>query len=115
MALEEVNSLGKNEFVARFIGSPPMNLIPQRRGGQEVLLGVRPEHLDPRASENLIESTITFVESLGSESTSATGTCSWSPAARTGRWSPSSASPSWCCMPGCGRGTPPTAAGRWSF
>ena len=32
-------------FVAGFIGSPPMNLIPSKRNGQDVLLGVRPEHL----------------------------------------------------------------------
>src|ERR1700758_1253775 len=33
-------------FVAGFIGSPPMNLIPSQLGGRDVLLGVRPEHLE---------------------------------------------------------------------
>ncbi len=85
-----------NKFVAGFIGSPKMNFfaaeivqadarqavvklasnVPIRvevdasaaRPGDKVTLGVRPEHLDPRATENTIESTVTFVESLGSAS-----------------------------------------------
>jgi multiple sugar transport system ATP-binding protein len=85
-----------NKFVAGFIGSPKMNFIAAEiaqadarqavvklesnvtirvevdasaaKVGDKVTLGVRPEHLDPKASENLIESTITFVESLGSAS-----------------------------------------------
>jgi multiple sugar transport system ATP-binding protein len=37
-------------FVATFIGSPPMNLVPLERGGVEgVLVGFRPEHLLPEA------------------------------------------------------------------
>ena len=36
-------------FVASFIGSPPMNLVPAERQGQPVLQGVRPEHLEPYA------------------------------------------------------------------
>jgi multiple sugar transport system ATP-binding protein len=83
-----------NKFVAGFIGSPKMNFIEAEiaqasatqavvklksgaqiraevdatgaKPGDKVTLGVRPEHLDPRATDNLIESTITFVESLGS-------------------------------------------------
>jgi multiple sugar transport system ATP-binding protein len=35
-----------NLFVAGFIGSPAMNFVPERRNGRDVLLGVRPEHLD---------------------------------------------------------------------
>src|SRR5437763_12024672 len=36
-------------FVAGFIGSPPTNLIPQKRDGREILFGIRPEHLEPCA------------------------------------------------------------------
>jgi len=36
----------KNLFVAGFIGSPAMNFMPERRNGRDVLVGVRPEHLD---------------------------------------------------------------------
>src|SRR5512147_1436070 len=43
----EVYAAPATTFVASFIGSPPMNLVPQRRGGREVLLGVRPEQLEP--------------------------------------------------------------------
>src|SRR5204863_2962317 len=32
-------------FVASFIGSPPMNLIPAERNGRAPLQGVRPEHV----------------------------------------------------------------------
>jgi len=35
-----------NQFVAGFIGSPAMNFLPERRNGRDVLVGVRPEHLD---------------------------------------------------------------------
>ncbi len=35
-----------NLFVAGFIGSPAMNFLPERRDGREVLVGVRPEHLE---------------------------------------------------------------------
>jgi len=34
-----------NLFVAGFIGSPAMNFIPEKRGGRDVLVGIRPEHL----------------------------------------------------------------------
>jgi multiple sugar transport system ATP-binding protein len=34
-------------FVATFIGSPPMNLVPRRENGNSVLVGFRPEHLLP--------------------------------------------------------------------
>src|SRR3990170_4945629 len=42
----EVYATPATTFVAGFIGSPPMNLVPMKRGGSEVLLGVRPEHLE---------------------------------------------------------------------
>jgi multiple sugar transport system ATP-binding protein len=83
-----------NLFVAGFIGSPGINLIdavlvdaqPQMavvrsrggelircavdassaRPGDAVKLGVRPEHLRAGASENAVQTRVTFVESLGS-------------------------------------------------
>jgi len=55
-------------FVAGFIGSPPMNLIPSERGGRPVLLGVRPEHLEPCAeSEAMMTVDIDLLEPLGSD------------------------------------------------
>ena len=45
----EVYAKPATTFVAGFIGSPPMNLIPTQRDGRDVLLGVRPEHLEPCA------------------------------------------------------------------
>ena len=84
----------ENLFVAGFIGSPRMNFLPgtllqaDARGatvqlpggealratvdasraavGDQVTLGLRPEHLQPGASDNALAATITFVESLGS-------------------------------------------------
>jgi len=35
-----------NLFVAGFIGSPAMNFLPDKRNGRDVLLGMRPEHLE---------------------------------------------------------------------
>ncbi|MGE5639522.1 MAG: sn-glycerol-3-phosphate import ATP-binding protein UgpC [Clostridia bacterium] len=80
-------------FVAGFIGSPPMNLVPGRiaadgaalevapdirvllprkipaLAGREVLLGVRPEHLElADGKAPLLELAIDFVELLGSDS-----------------------------------------------
>jgi multiple sugar transport system ATP-binding protein len=84
----------KNLFVAGFIGSPGMNFIdalvdqasPQGtsvrlgsgelihcavdgtglRKGDNVKLGVRPEHLRAGAADNALQTRVTFVESLGS-------------------------------------------------
>ncbi|MBL8361466.1 MAG: sn-glycerol-3-phosphate ABC transporter ATP-binding protein UgpC [Rubrivivax sp.] len=83
----------RNLFVAGFIGSPKMNLVPAtvaRASPREVVvraagatiacdvdgsgvqpaaavtLGVRPEHLLPGADDNALPATVTFVESLGS-------------------------------------------------
>ena len=83
-----------NLFVAGFIGSPRMNFIPARlvetsaqgatvqlasgevihcdvdagnaQRGDELTLGVRPEHFRINAGPNLMTATVTFVESLGS-------------------------------------------------
>src|SRR5437762_2781378 len=55
-------------FVASFIGSPPMNLIPQERDGRKVLFGVRPEHLEPCAeAEALLMPEIDLIEPLGAD------------------------------------------------
>ena len=83
-----------NLFVAGFIGSPGMNFIDatvveasssaavvklgggenircavdasSTRAGDTVKLGVRPEHLRAGSADNALQSTVTFVESLGS-------------------------------------------------
>ncbi|MFM8343337.1 MAG: ABC transporter ATP-binding protein [Betaproteobacteria bacterium] len=85
-----------NQFVAGFIGSPQMNFLPavvvngsaqhlavrladgselhcdidgsSTSAGQELTLGIRPEHLGmaaPDATHNLIPAEVTFVEALG--------------------------------------------------
>ncbi|MBK6601768.1 MAG: sn-glycerol-3-phosphate import ATP-binding protein UgpC [Betaproteobacteria bacterium] len=55
-------------FVAGFIGSPPMNLFPTKVGGRPVLLGVRPEHLEPcAASDADYTADIILVEPLGAD------------------------------------------------
>jgi len=55
-------------FVASFIGSPPMNLVPAERQGRPVLQGVRPEHLEPcAASEAKMTAAIDLVEPLGAD------------------------------------------------
>jgi len=60
----EVYARPATTFVAGFIGSPPMNLIP--RDGR--LLGVRPEHLEPCAdSEATIIMDVKLVEPLGAD------------------------------------------------
>jgi sn-glycerol 3-phosphate transport system ATP-binding protein len=89
----EVYTRPETTFVAGFIGSPPMNLIPGRLqadgasvaadgdtrlklpqaypqlGGRSVLLGVRPEHLEICApGEALLVPKVDFVELLGSDS-----------------------------------------------
>jgi len=89
----EVYTRPATTFVAGFIGSPPMNLIPGRLAesgkllatngvggvrlpearpgfeGREVLLGVRPEHFEACASdEALLSANIDFIELLGSDS-----------------------------------------------
>jgi multiple sugar transport system ATP-binding protein len=54
-------------FVAQFIGTPPMNLLPTGLlGGDEVRVGVRPEHLQP-APGGRIEARVHQIEHLGHE------------------------------------------------
>jgi ABC-type sugar transport system ATPase subunit len=89
----EVYTRPATTFVAGFIGSPPMNLIPGRvaaegtalvtsegervrlpravasLAGREVWLGVRPEHLEAcDEASALLGPQINFVELLGSDS-----------------------------------------------
>jgi sn-glycerol 3-phosphate transport system ATP-binding protein len=90
-APDEVYTRPATTFVAGFIGSPPMNLIKGRvdeggtslvdggarvalaravpdLAGGEVLVGVRPEHLEVRTEgEAMITPLIDFVELLGSD------------------------------------------------
>src|SRR5499433_3758655 len=54
-----------NLFVAGFIGSPAMNFLPERRNGRDVLVGVRPEHLDI-ASDGLAAEVV-VVEPTGAD------------------------------------------------
>ena len=55
-------------FVAGFIGSPPMNLIPIKVGGRDLLLGVRPEHLEPcPPAEANLTANVDLVEPLGAD------------------------------------------------
>jgi len=60
----EVYARPATTFVAGFIGSPPMNLVP--RDGK--LLGVRPEHLEPCAeSEAMLNLEVDLIEPLGAD------------------------------------------------
>jgi sn-glycerol 3-phosphate transport system ATP-binding protein len=89
----EVYSRPATTFVAGFIGSPPMNLIPGRiaddgaalitengervllprtlpaQAARQVLLGVRPEHLETcDEASALLTPQVNFIELLGSDS-----------------------------------------------
>ena len=64
----EVYARPATTFVASFIGSPPMNLIPEQRQGRPVLFGIRPEHLEPCAeSEAKLIVDIDLIEPLGAD------------------------------------------------
>jgi sn-glycerol 3-phosphate transport system ATP-binding protein len=64
----EVYARPATTFVASFIGSPPMNLIPQKRDGRNVLFGIRPEHLEPCAApEAKLVAEIDLIEPLGAD------------------------------------------------
>ena len=56
-----------NPFVAGFIGTPPMNLFPVGTLSPLRIIGLRPEHirLEPRSAGG--NSTVDFIEPLGSE------------------------------------------------
>jgi len=60
----EVYAKPATTFVASFIGSPPMNLIP--KDGK--LLGVRPEHMEPcAAAEAMLTIDVDLIEPLGAD------------------------------------------------
>jgi sn-glycerol 3-phosphate transport system ATP-binding protein len=64
----EVYARPASTFVASFIGSPPMNLVPREREGRKVLFGIRPEHLEPcSAAEASLVLEIDLVEPLGAD------------------------------------------------
>jgi sn-glycerol 3-phosphate transport system ATP-binding protein len=64
----EVYAKPATVFVAGFIGSPPMNLIPTPRGGRDMLLGVRPEHLEPCDERDAAMTVdVDLVEPLGAD------------------------------------------------
>src|SRR5258706_9005044 len=64
----EVDAKPATTFVASFIGSPPVNLIPQERDGRPVLFGIRPEDLQPcKESEAMLEPLIDLIEPLGAD------------------------------------------------
>jgi ABC-type sugar transport system ATPase subunit len=66
-APQEVYDRPANVFVAQFIGSPPMNVVPGPvvGRGDDVVVGVRPEHLS--FGTEGIAATVRVVESLGHE------------------------------------------------
>jgi sn-glycerol 3-phosphate transport system ATP-binding protein len=64
----EVYARPATTFVAGFIGSPPMNLIPEERDGRKRFFGVRPEHLEPcSAPEAQLVLEVDLVEPLGAD------------------------------------------------
>jgi len=64
----EVYARPASTFVASFIGSPPMNLIPQQRNGRAVLFGIRPEHLEPcTEGQAMLSLDVDLVEPLGAD------------------------------------------------
>ena len=64
----EVYARPATTFVASFIGSPPMNLIPEERQGRKLLFGIRPEHLEPCAeAEAKLVLQVDLVEPLGAD------------------------------------------------
>ena len=64
---QEVYDRPASVFVAQFIGTPPMNLLPAGAlGSSEVQVGIRPEHL-VQAPDGPIEATVHQIEHLGHE------------------------------------------------
>src|SRR5439155_4035948 len=68
---QEVYARPANVFVAQFIGSPPMNILPPGAGAAlgvanvNVVVGVRPEHLV--LADTGVPAHVRLVESLGHE------------------------------------------------
>jgi len=64
----EVYAKPATTFVASFIGSPPMNLIPQERSGKPVIFGIRPEHLEPCGEKDaMMVIDVDLIEPLGAD------------------------------------------------
>ncbi len=64
----EVYARPASTFVAAFIGSPPMNLVPRELRGKPVLFGIRPEHLEPCAEKDaMLTMEVDLVEPLGAD------------------------------------------------
>src|SRR3954463_9944573 len=64
----EVYARPATTFVAGFIGSPPMNLIPDEHDGRKRFFGVRPEHLELcSGSEAKLLLEVDLVEPLGAD------------------------------------------------
>ncbi len=64
---QQVYAKPQTVFVARFIGTPPMNVMPPGLFERsEVLVGVRPEHLQ-LSSNGVLSLTVRMVEQLGHE------------------------------------------------
>lgn len=65
----ELYDAPRNLFVAKFIGSPMMNIIPEQQADdQEVAyIGIRPEHLSISADAGLWQGTADLSEHLGSD------------------------------------------------
>jgi multiple sugar transport system ATP-binding protein len=76
---EEIYNQPANLFVARFVGSTQMNLIPSERvplalpaaaEGRQTVIGVRPEHVavtTPDAADAALRAKVTLVEPLGAK------------------------------------------------
>jgi multiple sugar transport system ATP-binding protein len=83
----EVYDHPANAFVAQFIGTPPMNLIPGRVSdgalrtssfslplhlplaeGRRVIIGIRPEHISVGEGDDSIGASVDMVEPIGHES-----------------------------------------------
>jgi len=63
-APHELYNLPSSDFTARFIGTPPMNIISWREG---TMLGVRPEHI-ALVERGGVPATVRAVEYLGADS-----------------------------------------------
>src|SRR4030095_16452568 len=58
---QEIYHEPADSFVARFVGSPPMNLVQH----QSYLLGFRPEHFLPKSINHGTKQTVTIPFSVG--------------------------------------------------
>ena len=64
----EVYAKPATVFVAGFIGSPAMNLLPEEKDGRKLFFGIRPEHLEPcAASDANLTVNIDLIEPLGAD------------------------------------------------